>query len=107
VTVTAARATAADGPVATALPDGVTPDDLLVSVSDTGIGIAAADHERIFQSFQQIDSSSSRQYPGTGLGLALVRQLVTLHDGRVWLESAPGAGSTFYVLFPLALRGAS
>ncbi len=79
------------------------PDDLLVTVADTGIGIAPQDHECIFEAFQQIDSSASRQYSGTGLGLALVRQLVDLHGGRVWLESTPGQGSTFSVLLPRAL----
>ncbi|GAC1434201.1 MAG: hypothetical protein NVSMB65_08200 [Chloroflexota bacterium] len=81
-------------------PDG----SLLIMVQDTGIGIAAEHHERIFEAFQQIDSSASRQYAGTGLGLALVRQLVGLHGGRTWVASSPGAGSTFYVLLPQALR---
>jgi len=74
--------------------------DLLITVADSGIGVAPADHERIFQAFQQIDSSSSRQYPGTGLGLALVRQLVELHGGQVGIESALGRGSVFSVLLP-------
>ena len=73
---------------------------LHVSVSDTGIGIAAEHHERVFGAFQQIEQQLSRQYHGTGLGLTVVRQLVELHGGRVWLESAIGAGSSFHVLLP-------
>jgi signal transduction histidine kinase len=73
---------------------------IVVQVHDTGIGIASQDQERIFEAFQQIDSSSARAYPGTGLGLALVRTLVQLQGGRVYVESAPGEGSTFTFTLP-------
>ncbi len=71
-----------------------------ISVQDTGIGIDPSDTERIFEEFQQIDSSASREYPGTGLGLALVKKLVELLGGKVWVESQVGAGSTFTFTLP-------
>jgi PAS domain S-box-containing protein len=67
---------------------------------DTGIGIANEDLERLFQPFAQLDSGLSRQYPGTGLGLALVRRLADLHGGSISVESEPGQGSRFTVSLP-------
>ncbi len=78
--------------------------DLVVSVSDTGVGIAPADRDRIFNAFEQVDSSYSRNQQGTGLGLPLTRRLVELHGGRIWLESQPGVGSTFHFTLPLQPR---
>ncbi len=72
------------------------------AVADNGIGIAAADQERIFSEFQQVDGSASRQHEGTGLGLALTRRFVEMQGGHIWVESAPGEGSTFYFTLPLA-----
>ena len=72
-----------------------------IEVWDTGIGIDPADHARLFTPFVQLDSKLSRQYGGTGLGLALVRRMVELHGGRVWLESRPGEGSRFFVNLPV------
>jgi PAS domain S-box-containing protein len=76
---------------------------LRIAVSDTGIGIKANDQERIFNEFEQVDSSYGRQQQGTGLGLALTKRLVELHGGRIWLESegVEGKGSTFTFLIPL------
>ena len=74
---------------------------LEVSVRDTGIGIRAEDLPRLFQVFVQLDAAVERQ-EGTGLGLALTKRLVELHDGRIWAESSgEGRGSTFTVLLPL------
>lgn len=70
-------------------------------VADTGIGIAAEHLETIFESFRQVDNSYSRQYQGTGLGLALTRKLVEMHGGQIWVTSQPGVGSTFNFTIPL------
>ena len=74
--------------------------ELLVEVGDTGIGIAPEHQELIFQEFAQVDSSRSRQHHGTGLGLTIARKLVELHGGKIWVESALGAGSRFYFTIP-------
>ncbi len=72
------------------------------SISDTGIGIAPDKFEQIFQSFEQVDSSTTRQFGGTGLGLAITKRLVELHGGTIWVESSLGTGSVFYFTLPLA-----
>ncbi|HUY37033.1 MAG TPA: ATP-binding protein [Pirellulales bacterium] len=72
-----------------------------VEVRDSGIGIAEADHARVFERFVQIDGSTSRRYSGTGLGLALVKELVEMHGGQMGLESAVGRGSTFSFELPI------
>ncbi|NEO86211.1 MAG: response regulator [Spirulina sp. SIO3F2] len=73
---------------------------LRLSVQDTGIGIAQEDMPKLFESFVQIESSLSRRYEGTGLGLALVHRLVALHSGSIAVESAVGVGSCFTVVLP-------
>ena len=74
-------------------------DEIDVTVTDTGIGIEPADQDRIFDSFQQGERSASSS-EGTGLGLTLSRRIVELHDGRIWLSSTPGEGSTFGFAIP-------
>ena len=73
---------------------------LILSVKDSGIGIDEKDIERIFKEFEQVDSSISREYDGSGLGLALTEKLVKLHKGEIWVESKPDEGSTFFVKLP-------
>ena len=77
-------------------------DRLVVSVSDTGIGIRIEDQEKVFGAFEQVDSSHARQQQGTGLGLALTRRLVELHRGNIWVESQGiDQGSTFTFALPV------
>jgi two-component system sensor histidine kinase ChiS len=80
-------------------------DMLAVTVSDTGIGIAEGQLERIFEPFEQGDGSTARIYGGLGIGLAVTRQLVELHGGTLQVHSAVGAGSQFTFTLPLALEG--
>jgi len=85
------RATATDGAFA-------------VAVTDTGSGIAEADQQKIFEEFQQADSSSTRPKGGTGLGLSIVKRIVEMHGGRVWVESSLGKGSTFWFRLPVRVE---
>lgn len=83
------------------LPENEYQDYLEICVTDTGIGISAVDMAKLFQAFSQIDSSVARQFDGTGLGLAMVRQLVELHGGTVAVASAVGEGSRFAAWLPV------
>ena len=75
-------------------------DALMVAVRDTGIGIALADHEAVFEEFRQVGRHYTNKQEGTGLGLTLTRKFVELHGGRIWVESEPGKGSTFTFTIP-------
>jgi two-component system, OmpR family, sensor histidine kinase BaeS len=75
-------------------------DRAVLELSDTGIGIAADDLEHIFKRFWRADRSRSRETGGTGVGLAIVRELVIAHDGRIDVQSVPGVGSSFRVTLP-------
>jgi two-component system sensor histidine kinase ChiS len=77
-------------------------DKLLISVSDTGIGIEPNKTETVFSSFEQMDSSISREYGGTGLGLSITKQLVELHGGEIFIQSTLGKGTTVSFTLPLS-----
>lgn len=74
--------------------------EVVMCVADTGIGIAPEDQQRIFERFMQVDSSVSRKYNGTGLGLALAKEYAEMHGGSIAVESELGQGSTFIVRLP-------
>ncbi len=74
---------------------------LRVSVTDSGIGIKPEDLARLFQPFEQLEPSLTKTYEGTGLGLALSRNIIEQHGGQIWAESEPGKGSTFHFVVPL------
>jgi CheY-like chemotaxis protein/nitrogen-specific signal transduction histidine kinase len=76
-------------------------DEILLTVKDQGRGIPPDKLDSIFERFQQVDSSDSRNHDGTGLGLAICKSIVQQHGGRIWVESALGEGSTFYFTLPI------
>ncbi|KQP22871.1 response regulator [Pseudorhodoferax sp. Leaf267] len=78
--------------------------ELRFEVRDTGIGMTAEQCDKVFESFTQADSSTSRKYGGTGLGLTICRHLVTLMGGRIWAESQPGQGSAFQFVLGFGLQ---
>ena len=67
-------------------------------VQDNGVGIEPQYQERVFGLFNKLDTTTE----GTGIGLALVKRIIEVHNGRIWLESQPGSGSTFYFTLPIA-----
>jgi signal transduction histidine kinase len=76
--------------------------EIQVSINDTGVGIAEEDRDKIFTPFFRADDPLVRDYPGNGLGLAVVKGLVEKHGGRIWFESEPGVGTTFTFTLPVA-----
>ena len=72
-----------------------------IEVQDTGIGIKEEDIDQLFTEFHQLDSSASKRYQGTGLGLALTKRIAEAQGGRVGVETSVGKGSTFYAVLPL------
>jgi GAF domain-containing protein/anti-sigma regulatory factor (Ser/Thr protein kinase) len=82
----------------------VTNGAFTVAVCDTGPGIPVADQAKIFEEFQQADSSITRKKGGTGLGLSIAKRIIEMHGGRIWVESEPGKGSTFYFTLPVRVE---
>ncbi len=88
-------------------------DEIILTVTDTGIGIPQSDQPRIFERFYRVDAARSREAGGTGLGLAIAKHLIEAHGGRIWVESEVGVGSKFHVSVPVfdaeraSLRAAS
>ena len=82
-------------------------EQLAITISDTGIGIPEDKFDRIFESFEQAEGSTAREYGGTGLGLAVTTQLVELHEGTIYVKSEVGKGSQFTVTLPIARRSAA
>ena len=76
-----------------------TPDEVRLSVQDTGIGIAPEDREKVFERFYRVDKSHSKQSGGTGLGLSIVKHAVQYHQGKIEISSEPGNGTTICVTF--------
>jgi signal transduction histidine kinase len=81
---------------------GLTGDDQVVQfyVRDTGPGIPTEDLSHLFQKFYRVDNSATRTIGGTGLGLFICRKIVELYNGRIWVESELGKGSSFFINFP-------
>ncbi len=79
-------------------------DSVVVAVRDTGIGISAEDQAKVFDDFKQVGDASLAQ-EGPGVGLALAKRFLELHDGDIWVESAPGHGATFSFRLPLPADG--
>jgi signal transduction histidine kinase len=75
--------------------------DVLISVADTGMGIPKYDLVRIFERFYRVDKERSSELGGTGLGLSIVKHIIESHGGKVWAESEPNKGSTFYFTLPI------
>jgi two-component system sensor histidine kinase VicK len=84
---------------------GTSSSYIVIAVKDKGRGIPADKLEMVFERFQQVDASDSRQKGGTGLGLAICRSIVQQHGGRMWVESVLGEGSTFFLSLPLLREG--
>jgi signal transduction histidine kinase/DNA-binding response OmpR family regulator len=99
----AIRFTEPGGIVAVSLrvTEGPQGDLLRIDVRDTGVGIGREDQKRIFERFTQVDTSSTRRNEGLGIGLALVREIVTLHGGTLSVDSEPGVGSVFSIALPM------
>ncbi len=76
-------------------------DELIYRVTDTGIGIPKDELATVFDEFRQVDGAVTREFGGTGLGLSITKRFIEMHGGRIWVDSAPGAGSTFWFAVPL------
>ena len=76
-------------------------NEVVISIEDSGIGIPKEKHHTVFSEFQQVDSSSTRSYGGTGLGLPVSKKFVEAHGGRIWFESQVDVGTTFHFILPI------
>ena len=83
---------------------GTSPGFGSAAAGDTGPGIPAVDQAKIFEEFQQADSSITRKKGGTGLGLSIAKRIIEMHGGRIWVESEPGKGSIFYFTLPVRVE---
>ncbi|MBI3979683.1 MAG: HAMP domain-containing protein [Chloroflexi bacterium] len=101
----ALRHTPPGGSVTVRVEPGVQPGTVQVRVSDSGGGIPAEHLTNVFERFYRVDRARSRAAGGSGIGLAVVKQLVEAHGGRAWVESPPGQGATFGLLFPVVVGG--
>ncbi|MDW7673802.1 MAG: HAMP domain-containing sensor histidine kinase, partial [Bacillota bacterium] len=97
----AVKFTPTDGKVDIQVDLNYDTEEIIVMVSDTGIGIKEKDQKLIFEPFHQVDSSDTRRYRGTGLGLALAKELIEMHGGWISVNSKPNNGSTFTIGLPL------
>jgi signal transduction histidine kinase len=79
-------------------------DSYIVAVSDTGPGISSSDSAKIFDEFQQADSSATKTKGGTGLGLSIAKRIVEMHGGRIWVDSQLSVGSTFSFVVPIRVQ---
>ena len=79
-------------------------ETLRFRVSDTGIGIAREQIDKLFTEFQQADATITREFGGTGLGLSITKKFVEMHEGHIWAESEIGKGSTFFFTIPLRVK---
>jgi signal transduction histidine kinase len=86
-----------------AAPEGA--EEFRIEVKDTGIGIKSDDFGRLFVQFQQLDTSATKQFPGTGLGLALTKKIVEAQGGKVGVTSVFGKGSCFFATLPRSQKG--
>jgi signal transduction histidine kinase len=93
------------GTPAGSFPFKGTPDVLIISVEDNGIGIPAEQLDQIFDRFHRVDTGLTREVSGLGLGLSICKRIMDLHGGSVWGESTEGEGSTFLLALPLSLSG--
>ena len=80
------------------------PDELIITVADTGIGIPKSKRDLVFESFKQAEGFTSREYGGVGLGLSVTKKLIESHGGKIWLESTVGKGSQFSFTMPVAVE---
>ena len=98
----AVKFTPADGGITVEAKLDEAQKNILVSIADTGIGIAKEDLNKVFDKFQQVGERTSTNIGGTGLGLAIAKEIVQLHRGKIWVESEKGQGAKFTFTLPIA-----